>query len=236
MNISNRNIVVLAIVTLMLVIGAIALSLAPEPAAQPQAQAPRQLDFHFRPEVVRRGGRKVETEGPLVVRVERSGDYESAMLVCDLYKSERPFDSGRVVFPTIPFGECSVRLIGTEIPYAPVYPGDTLNCVGIDGQTQCTGGVAARKAAQVSVRSELPGSLELDGDPFGPLPLENLRMKVGERHLAVRLDDGRTLRWKLVVKPEEVIEVYFGSPDAEGAPSARREAARTRAEAGDASQ
>jgi hypothetical protein len=214
-NISNRSIVVLAVVTLLLVVGAGILTLmpaAPPPQAVSQLSS-RPMDFHFKPSVVRRGGRKVETEGPLVVNVERTADYETAMLVCDMYISERPFTEGTVVFPTIPFGECSLRLVGTEVPYAPVYPGDTLACVGIDGQTQCTGGVAARRAAQVSVRSELPGTLELDGDPFGALPLENLRMKVGERHIAVKLDDGRTLRWKLVVKPEEMIDVYFASPD-----------------------
>lgn len=213
MDISNRSIALLLVVTLLLVAGAAALTFGPPIGTSPPAPVAKEMDLHLKPEVVRRGGRKVAGEGPLTVQVERHTSYETALLECDMYKSERPLDSGRVVFPTIPFGECSILLVGTEIPYAPVYPGDRLTCVGVDGQTQCTGGVAARRAAQVSVRAALPGRLDVDGDPYGALPLENLRMKVGERNLVVRLDDGRTLRWKLVVQPEETIDLYFPDPD-----------------------
>jgi hypothetical protein len=235
--ISNRSITLLLFVTVSLVAGALALTFFKNQSGSVTGGEARAMDFHLKPEVVRTGGIKSPgsarahttegtsphavavdvKDGPLVVEIERVGAYDAARLVCDMFMSERPFERNKVVFPTIPFGECSIRLVGTEVAYAPVYPGDALRCDGVDGQTQCTGGVAARQAATVTVRSALPGALEVDGDPYGPLPLENLRIKVGERQLAVRLDDGRILRWKLVIKPEEQIDVYFPSPDDPGA-------------------
>jgi len=202
-------------VTLALVAGAAVLTFGPPIGGSSSGVEVEVTDLHVQPEVVRRGGRKVQGEGPLTVLVERRANFETALLECDMYKSERPLMGERVVFPTIPFGECSILLVGTEIPYAPVYPGDRLTCVGVDGQTQCTGGIAAQRAAEVSVRSALPGRLDVDGDPFGALPLENLRLKVGERNLVVRLDDGRSLRWKLIVNPEETIDIYFPDPNAQ---------------------
>jgi hypothetical protein len=136
----------------------------------------------------------------------------TALLVCDMYKSERPFVDGGMSFESIPIGDCTVKLSGTDVAYGPVYPGDTLECRAHERKTMCDGGIASDKAGTVTVRSAAAGRLFVDGEDMGPLPLEALRMKVGKRELVVRLDDGRKMTWKLVVQPDELIEVDFPAP------------------------
>lgn len=215
MNISNRSLVFLVALTVFLVVGAGALTVV-----GPFGHAPRGATTLASPTaavlpiVKRHGGRQVAPKGPLTVELHGAGSFASVLLTCDMYKSERPIAAGKALFESIPLGDCSLRLNGTEAAFSPVYPGDSLKCAAEDAKTVCTGGIATEKAGSVSVASALPGRLEIDLESKGALPKNDLRLRVGTRALAVHLDDGRTLNWKLVVQPEERIEVTFPDPGA----------------------
>lgn len=216
MDISNRSLVLLLILTLMLVGAAAALtvgltySTAPPP---PDVVATVASDeIRVVPEVIRRGGQKIDPKGPLIVEVAKGTIAPSALLVCDMYKSERPFYQGGMGFETIPFGDCSVKLSGTDHAYSPVYPGDRLICATVDRKTECTGGIAAEKAGVVTIQAAVDGILWVDDEELGPLPLEAQRLKVGRRDLVLKFSDGRYMKWALVVQPEEEIDVYFPWP------------------------
>jgi hypothetical protein len=217
LDISNRSLVLLLMITLVLVgfagvlTAGLSMSASRITADVAVALAPETL---VQPHVERRGGgQTIDPQGPLLLKLGAGASAGSAMLVCDMYKSERPFVRGELAFPTLPYGDCSVRLSGTTTAYAPVYPGDALVCAGAEDVTQCTGGLAAEHAGTVSVTSALPGALSVDGEPLGRLPQTDLHLKIGRRQLEVTLEDGRTLRWSLIVQPGERVFVNFPSPD-----------------------
>ena len=163
------------------------------------------------PTVRREGGREVAPSGPLRVRLE-GGRASSATLSCDgVFRSQRPFERGAVAFPTIPLGQCSVMLQGTDVPYEPVYPGDQLACRNQDGITACSGGLAVSYAARVSIGSETAGEVYVDGEDAGRLPVSDHPVRVGKRLVVARFDDGTTASWTLVVSPDETIHMHFPS-------------------------
>lgn len=217
MDISNRSLVLLLIITVFLVVAAAALTFGAQLAKHaPVSVLPTVVDLTVEPEVHRAGGTKILSQGPLTVELEPGVDARSAMIQCDMYKAERPVINGGFGFESIPFGNCEITLSGATTAYGPVFPGDELKCLITDGRTACTGGAASDLAGTVSIKSELPGFLQIDGDTIGPLPVEGLKMKVGKRQIAVLLEDGRTIRWTLTVQPQETIKLMFPSPDAVG--------------------
>lgn len=212
MNISNRSLVLLLVVTLILVGGAAALTVTlsmKDAASAPVVSA--STDVQAVPEVVRKGGKPIDPKGPLLVAVPKNQKYDSATLKCDMFVAERPFYEGGMAFESIPFGDCQVLLVGSTKGYGPVYPGDRLECSVTDGTTSCTGGIAAEKAGTVTITSVAGGSLSVDGKDEGALPAE-VKLRVGKRALVVTLPDGRKMTWNLVVQPEEVISVAFPAP------------------------
>jgi hypothetical protein len=215
LDISNRSLILLLVITLVLVGAAAALTVGMSLGGSTiEPPPPVVVQATVQPNVVRSGGKKIDVEGPLVVEVDKSlaSPPASALLTCDMYKSERPFWEGGMGFPSIPFGNCTVLFSGTSVPYGPVFPGDRLVCSVAETKTVCTGGIAADKAGTLSVSSALPGTLEIDGEDLGALPLSNLKVKVGKRALVVHVTDGRTLSWALNVQPEEQIDVSFPDP------------------------
>lgn len=227
MEISNRSLIILLLVTVVLVVGAAVLTFGSKLRAAVEGPPPlpsSQVDVL--PEVHRSGGTHIEAYGPATVTLGPDVDTRSAQIQCAMYKAERPIveeKSGArgFAFEAIPFGtssgDCFLTLSGATSPYGPVFPGDALTCVITDGKTICTGGLAETKAATVSVKSTLPGVLQIDGDAMGALPLEALRVKVGVRELAVLLNDGRSMKWQLTVQPDEIIKILF--PDPGGLPA-----------------
>jgi hypothetical protein len=224
--ISNRSLVLLLVVTVVLVLGAAVLTFGArlKAANQPAPPLPTS-EVDVVPEVHRSGGTHIEAYGPATVTLLPESDARTAQIQCDMYKAERPIvEAGPkekgFAFEAIPFGtssgDCYLTLSGSTVAYGPVFPGDTLTCGITDGKTTCTGGLAETKAGTVSVKSILPGMLQIDGEPIGPLPVENIRVKVGTRVLAIHADDGRSMKWKLVVQPEETLKILFPSPDAAG--------------------
>jgi hypothetical protein len=220
-DISNRSLVILLGITIVLIGGAAALTMrsAIAPLFATNTEKPPEKPPALLPLVTRDGGKELHPDGPLIVTLAHGKSAPTAMLTCVVYKSERPFYQGKLGWDSVPDGDCSVRLSGSETAYGPVFPGDDLECE-VDGKrTRCTGGMAAEHAGVVSVASALPGSLEVDGDDFGHLPLTQLKLRVGKRSLIVHLDDGRPLEWTLDVQPDERISVSFPSPDAPVAPA-----------------
>lgn len=217
MDISNRSLVLLLVITVFLVVAAALLTFGSQLAKHaPAVVTPSVVDLNVEPEVHRSGGTRIKPEGPLTVELEPGVDAQSATIQCDMYKAERPLIDGGFGFESIPFGNCEITLSGATSAYGPVFPGDELKCLITDGHTACTGGAASDLAGTVSVKSELPGYLQVDGDTIGALPVDDLKMKVGKRQLAVLLNDGRTIRWTLSVQPQETIKLMFPSPDAPG--------------------
>ena len=222
MEISNRSLIILLVVTVVLVVGAAVLTFGAKLKAAVEGPPPLpSAEVDVLPEVHRSGGTHIEAYGPATVTLLPDVDTRSAQIQCAMYRAERPLVEERggargFAFEAIPFGtssgDCHLLLSNSSIPYGPVFPGDELTCSITDEKTTCTGGLAETKAATVSVKSTLPGVLQIDGDPMGALPLEGLRMKVGVRELAVHLNDGRSMKWALTVQPDEIIKILFPDP------------------------
>ena len=217
MDISNRSLVLLLVVTLVLVASAGVLTLGASLTSSTDDDAdlvatPVAVTTVV-PRVERSGGKKIDPDGPLLVTTDEAGAVGTALLVCDMYKSERPFVKLQAVFPTIPFGTCNLTMSGTKSSYGPVYPGDELICSAAGGKTACSGGAAAANAATVSFTSVKPGSVDIDEASQGRLPVNDIKVNVGKRDLLLRLDDGRTFKWVLMVQPGETIHIAYPDPD-----------------------
>ncbi len=230
MEISNRSLILLLVVTVALVGGAAVLTFGAKLRAAAEGPPPLpSTEVEVIPEVHRSGKTDILAYGPATVTVGPDVDVRSAQIQCAMYKAERPIveekaGSRGFAFEAIPFGtssgDCFLTLSGATSAYGPVFPGDELTCLITDGKTICTGGQAETKAGTVSVKSTLPGVLQIDGEPFGPLPVEAVRVKVGTRELAVLLDDGRSMKWKLTVQPDETLKILFPNPDGAATPPA----------------
>ncbi len=209
MDLPNRTLVLFAILTAALVALAVIVTFGVgQPPVEVQTGPP---SVAIIPTVVRTGGTAVDPRGPLSVR-RSSGRASTATLACDTFKSQRPFENGVAVFPSVPLGECSITLDGTEHEYEPVFPGDQLSC-GPDGfTTECTGGLAASRAARVTVTSDLEGVVEVDGDQLGAIPVFGAPMKIGRREVRVIFPSGEATSWSLVVLPDQNIRVHFPDP------------------------
>lgn len=228
MEISNRSLIILLVATVLLVVGAAVLTFGAKLKAAAEGPPPLPTSqVEIIPEVHRSGKTGIEAYGPATVTLGPDVDARSAQIQCSMYKAERPQVEEKggargFAFEAIPFGtssgDCFLTLSGATTAYGPVFPGDELTCVITDGKTVCTGGLAETKAGTVSVKSTLPGVLQIDGETIGPLPVEAIRVKVGVRDLAVLLDDGRSMKWPLTVQPDETIKVLFPSPDGAAAP------------------
>lgn len=215
MDISNRALVILLAVTLVLVVASAALTLGGRGRSEQPLTHANRTDLRIMPVVTRAGGGTPEQSiDPLVVTRAEGTLESSATLTCTLVQTERAFVEDEVYWEQVPSdGACKVKL-GAKTPYGPVFRGDRLTC-HVEGEaTVCTGGLATMGAAFVSIASALPGTLEVDGKDFGPLPVDRIQLEVGKRELVVHLSDGRTLRWTLNVQPNEQIGVAFPSPDA----------------------
>jgi len=224
LNISNQTLIGLLIVTLLLVGAAVGLTVAgsSDPPPVPKVE-PRSAQLSVLPKVTRVGDQKIDPNGPLLVEIDKETDAPSATLECGavgqtgepaMYKSEHRAYKGRLGINSLPFGDCSLRLAGTEVAFSPVYPGDRLKCHAEGTATVCSGGIATEKAGLVTVRSAVGGQLFVDGEDQGALPVEKLKMNVGNRALRVRLADGREMGWNLDVNPAEFIDVEFPDPTA----------------------
>lgn len=230
MEISNRSLIILLVATVLLVAGAAVLTFGAKIKAAAEGPPPLpSSQVEIIPEVHRSGKTDIEAYGPATVTLGPDVDARSAQIQCNMYKAERPQVEEKggargFAFEAIPFGtssgDCFLTLSGATTAYGPVFPGDELTCVITDGKTVCTGGLAETKAGTLSVKSTLPGVLQIDGDAVGPLPVEAIRVKIGVRELAVLLDDGRSMKWQLTVQPDETLKVLFPSPDGAAAPMA----------------
>jgi hypothetical protein len=210
-DLSNRTLALFGTFTAVLAVLAIVVTLRVDVSSAPSDAADQGVSV--RPVVTRTGGTDVEPKGPLVVRLG-SGRSSTARLTCELFRSQRPFERGAVTFPTVPLGECSILLEGTTTSYSPVFPGDTLTC-GIAGDaTECTGGLAASRAARVEVTSDRAGMAYIDDVAVGPVPVSH-EVKIGRRALKVAFDDGTYASWSLVVLPDQAITVHFPESNAD---------------------
>ncbi len=212
MQLSDRTLVLFAVFAAMLAATALWLEFRPRTTVAETNGGPPPAPLI--PVVTRSGGRDVGTAGPLRVGIRR-GRVDAATLDCDgLFRAQRPTSSGRVVFPTIPLGQCHITLVGSDIPYEPVFPGDRLSCWIDDHTTLCSGGMAASYAARVSVAGDSPGTVSVDGVDLGALPVQNAPVRVGKRLVVVTFDEGATAVWTLTVAPDEEIAMHFPSEPA----------------------
>lgn len=212
MDLSNRTLIVFAAVTGMLVILAVTLTLMDPPQA-PQVDASPNVSII--PVVSRTGGSEVSPSGPLTVR-RSGGRAGTASLLCDTFRSQRPFEGGVARFPDVPLGDCAIVLDGTDRAYEPVFPGDNLRCQPDGIATECTGGLAASRAARVTITSDLEGTIALDGDELGAIPVFGAPVKIGRRELRLMFPSGESTTWSLLVQPDQNIRVHFPDPFAVG--------------------
>lgn len=215
MDISNRALVILLAVTLVLVVASAALTLGGRGRGDRSLSNANGSDLRIMPVVTRAGGGLPEkSHDPLVLTLREDTSAAAATLSCTLVEAQRAIVEGEVYWDQVPAdGNCKVRLDATSA-YAPVFRGDQLTCWIEGDATVCSGGLATMGAAYVSIASALPGVLDIDGKDYGHLPVVRIQLEVGKRELVVHLDDGRTLRWTLTVQPNEQIGVAFPSPDA----------------------
>ncbi|MFT6142484.1 MAG: hypothetical protein ACJAZO_000639 [Myxococcota bacterium] len=73
--------------------------------------------------------------------------------------------------------------------------------------------MAASYAARVSIDGGAPGTVSIDGNEVGTLPLRDASVRVGKRLVLVTFDDGPTAVWTLTVAPDEEIAMRFPSED-----------------------
>jgi len=219
-DLSNRTLVVFGLFTAVLVALAALVTFGTQPSASVSlaSTAPAAII----PTVTRTGGSTPEARGPVVVR-RAAGRTANATLTCGTFRTQRAFDAGVAGFPRVPGGECSVLVDGTSEPYEPVFAGDRLSCRAEGVRTSCTGGMAANHAARLTVTSDSDGTVELDGQRLGEIPLFGASARVGLRQLRVVFPSGRSASWALVVMPDQNIRVHFpapGSPTDAAPPSA----------------
>ncbi len=209
MQLSDRTLVLFAVFAAMLAATALWLEFSPRTQVAQTDGVPPPAPLI--PAVTRSGGRDVQTSGPLRVGIRR-GRVDAATLDCDgLFRAQRPTSGEGVVFPTIPLGQCHITLVGSDVSYEPVFPGDRLSCWIDDHTTLCTGGMAASYAARVSIAGDSPGMVSIDGEDLGTLPVENASVRVGKRLVIVTFDNGATAVWTLTVAPDEEIAMQFPS-------------------------
>jgi hypothetical protein len=214
-DVSNRSLLLLLGITVLLVSGAAFLTLRSRIQVEEPPAPTGPTSVKILPDVSRQGGRDLHPTGVLIVTLEEGQSARSATLECPAIKSERPFFEMKLGWDSVPDANCTLRLDGTEAAFGPVYPSDELLCHADANRTVCTGGVASTHMAVMAVTSKLPGTLEVDGDDVGQLPLADISLRPGMRSLVVHLDDGRAMEWTLGVKPDEHVTVNFPSPDAE---------------------
>ncbi|MBN2798965.1 MAG: hypothetical protein JXX28_07435 [Deltaproteobacteria bacterium] len=213
MEITNRSIVLLVALIVVLGLGATLLGYLLTLDRGPRSDTP-QLDRHvdLMPTVFRRGGARLETRGPVEVRLSKGSNQGTISLTCDSHRSERPFIDGLAFFDSIPLGDCSLTFSSQDDAFGPVLPGDKLVCHTKDYITHCAGSLADAHPASLDVSSELPGVLFVDGEEIGPLPLKALHQRMGTHELMVVTEEGVTLHWPLKVNADEGVEVHFPSP------------------------
>jgi hypothetical protein len=221
--VSQRALIALVVLTLVLVVGAVLLSVdMSQPADQAEAPANPAQTSQVVPHVTRIGGDPGASQGTLEIKAEKGSSPKSALLSCDVFKSERPFQpNGTVIFPAVPVGECGVVLDGSGVAYTPVFAGDKLVCLRDEDTTRCTGGTAQTRAATVSVTSTLPGTLWVDDQDMGQVPLSEKRINVGRHELRLVFESGQETRWTLLVKPDEKINLHFPEPGSQEAEQIR---------------
>lgn len=208
-NVSNRDLVVMATAAFVMAACAVLMTVNAVPGRAPAVQATTDTVAVF-PEVVRRGGAPIDPQGPLIVRVVGAPP-KSVLLTCDMFKAQRAFEGNVAWFSSLPLGDCALALEGSR-PWQPVYPGDDLRCSVKEGATVCTGGLATSRAARLTVESAIPADLFVDDLPLGPLPVRDHSLRVGQRALRLAYPDGRFARYALVVEPDQTIRVTFPVP------------------------
>lgn len=224
MDVDSRSLIALSVVALMLAAAAVALTfdLVPElPDTDAGPTTPQVLNAV--PEVKRAADGEIKiVAADVAVTVDASTRASGAMLSCGangVYRRDRTFERGKAVFALAPPEPCALTLRGAKAAYEPVFAGDTLNCMIVDDETHCTGGLASDKPALVAVESEVGGELTVDGDWYGPLPAPRLRLRPGMRKIRVQLDPLHSMEWNLLVSPAERVSVYFPRPEGWNPPS-----------------
>lgn len=218
MDVSNRSLALGAVAAFVLAACAVLMTVVAAPVDMELPATPTDR-VAVVPEVLRDGGAEIDASGPLAVQVERGTDTQSVLLTCGQYKAERPVEAGLVVFPSLPIGDCELRIAGTDASYGPVFPGDRVRC-GAQGRiTTCTGGLAHSQAGSLTVTSVAAATVSLDGAELGEAPVEAIEARVGGRRVRLDYPDGRYAEWSLVVAPDQEITVHFPRPPAGETPA-----------------
>lgn len=213
MEITNRAIALLVLLILALVGGAGALNwLLNSRSGQVIVHEVEVQHLDLMPEVIRRGAKPLEGQGPVQVRPAKGYAPQNIGLTCDSHRSERPFLAGVATFESVPLGQCSLTFSPQDDPFGPVLPGDRLVCESRDFSTLCTGSIADKHPGTLHITSEIPGVLFIDGEKIGLTPQRNLRRRMGTHELRVETDQNVVLHWPLVIAADEQIEVHFPSP------------------------
>lgn len=211
MDISNRALALLAVSAFALSALAVLMTIYAVPVSS-ELPPPPSDRLQVMPAVTRSGGTPIEAVGPLIVRLQPGQRARTAHLGCDLFKAERRIYDGFVDFPSLPLGDCALTLQGARTGFGPVFPGDRLRCRIEEGATVCEGGLATSRAARVSVTSDVPGELRIDGMTIGPVPRHDLPLTVGRRRISLHYADGRYVEWPLTVRPDERVSLRFPVP------------------------
>ncbi len=162
---------------------------------------------------------EVDEAAPLVVHLAENHRAHEAMLVCDMFSDVQPFDDeGRASFREIPGESCRLVLNRDTEPFAPVYPGDQLDCWLERQRTRCTGGFADTRFARLSIRSAASAAIVVDGMHQGRLPVLDLKLKPGKHKIQMLLGDGRTRRMTIHAEPNEEVRITLNVPGFTGDP------------------
>ncbi len=212
----NRSLITMAVVALLLTGAAAFLVLNPSDPAGPETVGPvKPVQGDVRPDVTRSGRLTIEPAETIVVTRTEGTRAKTARVECGIFKADRSFgeEDGKATFD-VPPEACTVELASTSGSYGPIWGGDELECMVVDGATACLGGLANDNPGLVSVESALGGELHLDGDFLGELPLYELRTKPGTFKVKVKVPEHNLIfPYKLVVQPGETVHLSFPAPE-----------------------
>lgn len=227
MQISNKTLLALLVAAVALVSTAVWLTLRPPKVNTAPKVTPDQLVqqnvLASPPTVTRQEGSGWVPEGPVTVNAE-SGLI--AKLDCDGLRKERAVTEGAARFETIPTAGCHLSLLeatpddGTakpqaSTPFYPLLPGDEVTCIveqsAASSTTRCNDSLAEAHAATLVVTSGASGTVLIDGQVVGPVPVEGHRLPVGVHTVSFEGERGKK-EHPLTVKADEFVTIEFMMP------------------------
>jgi hypothetical protein len=143
----------------------------------------------------------------ILVRLAEGYEARSVTLKCRMRVLSVDVVERVATFDPVPVGPCLVYLPNTERPFDLARPGDELSCKATGGETDCEGGWVQKHMGTIIVTSEKPGTVRIGGSPPLALPVEGYEVRPEAQRVDVRLDDGLSGEWTVLVGAGEQVTV-----------------------------